>query len=114
MITKTFKVSIEVPEDMAIGRKLVDAIYGCLQSQLGYSKLEVNDLTSIPSNNLTEYEGLKVGQTFNHRRSRFTIVGFNPNKPKNCVQIQNQNGKDCICSVGFCNMLIDGTAPSNW
>lgn len=114
MITKTFKVSIEVTSEEAVGRRLVDAIYDCLHVNFGDSSLEVTDMSPLPSNGLMEYQGLKLNQTFKRNRSTFTIVGFNPSKPKNCVRIQNQNGKVYVCSVGFCNMLIPGTAPLNW
>jgi hypothetical protein len=123
VITKKFEVCIDVPDSMATGvnaegvdllTEVVKSIDNLCKNILNGAHYSVSDCSPIPSNGLTEYDGLKLGQTFKRRRSTFTIVGFNPHKPKNCVRIQNQNGKVYICSVGFCNMLISGTAPSNW
>lgn len=119
MITKTFNLSVTVADGEADGLKeAIQNKLGDLFSGEFHGFIVQHNLTEMGGvsndSGIKEYQGLKVGQTFKHRRSTFTIVGFNPNKPKNCVRIQNQNGKVYICSVGFCNMLIDGTAPSNW
>lgn len=57
----------------------------------GLSKTSVVKKSVIP--NLFESYGIKFGDTFKVRTKTMTIVGYNPSKPKNSVELVDQNGK---------------------
>lgn len=39
-----------------------------------------------------------IGKTFKRNNSYFTVTAYNPNKPKNCFELTNQNGRKFVCS----------------
>ena len=40
-----------------------------------------------------------VGKTFKHKTKTFTVTGLNPSRPKNAVELSDENGKAFKCSV---------------
>ena len=63
-----------------------------------------------PNNPLAfELVGFKVGDSFKHKTKTVTIVGYNPRRPKNCVELVelvDQNGKKFSCSLELAKTYI--------
>ena len=42
-----------------------------------------------------------VGKTFHDGAKTFTVVGLNPSRPKNCVELKDQNGVGFKCGAQY-------------
>jgi len=48
-----------------------------------------------------ELAGFKIGDTFRFKTKVLKVMGYNPRKPKNCVDLQDENGKKFGASLEF-------------
>lgn len=56
--------------------------------------------------NIFTPHGFKVGDTFRHNTKILKVMGYNPRKPKNCVNLEDQNGKKFGASIEFVKSKI--------
>lgn len=83
--------------DLSIGSISFDA--GRFTTRMtGQVKGFVSGVAS-PSFNPFEFHGFKVGDSFRFNTKVLTVVGYNPRKPKNCVDLVDQNGKKFGASI---------------
>lgn len=62
------------------------------------SSTEKSTSTKINTGTITnpaafQFSGFKIGDKFKHNTKLLKVVGYNPRKPKNCVELVDQNGK---------------------
>ena len=49
------------------------------------------------------------GRKFESRGKFYTLIGFNPSRPKNCISIRREDGKKMMCSESTAkNMMRNG------
>lgn len=57
---------------------------------------ENKEMLTIP---MFQVHGFNVGDTFKHNTKTMKIVGYNSRRPKNCVELEDQNGKKFTASI---------------
>jgi hypothetical protein len=70
--------------------------------------------TVTPS--IFESAGFKMGDTFKHRTKTLQIVGYSASRPKNCVELVDQNGKKFSGSIQMVQLAmgLPLTSPSKY
>ncbi len=85
------------------GQRFTTRITATIQKQITNSVTQstssMDDVIFIPY-------GFKVGDTFRHNTKILKVVGYNPRKPKNCVNLEDQNGKKFGASIEFVKSKI--------
>lgn len=83
--------------DLSIGNISFDAgrFTTRLTAKVGVSE-ENKEMLKIP---MFQVHGFNIGDTFKHNTKIMKVVGYNPRRPKNCVELEDQNGKKFSASI---------------
>jgi len=71
----------------------------------GLSEATVIKKTTVTTH-IFEANGFKLGDTFKHKTKTLKIVGYNSKRPKNCVELEDQNGRKFSGSIDMIKRIL--------